>query len=265
MTDENRLREAFLAKQRHLLAALEVVPEFTSHGTTMGDDSEANWARVLREFLPGRYGVAKGHVMDSRGTTSDQIDLLVYDAQYTPLLAQTSSGDLFVPAEAVYAVFEVKQEMNKTFMDYAGTKIASVRRLHRTSVPIAHAGGVYPPKRPIAILGGLLTTRSGWADLQGEAAVQAVLSLSGDREVNLGCALRAVSFNRPDDPDSVIEYSEWNTTLLFFLFSLFTRLQGLGTVAAADIGAYMNRLDLSDAPVETDGEQPGDLADDTSA
>lgn len=178
-----------------LLAALEIVPEFTSYGTTMGDDSEANCARVLREFLPGRYGVAKGHVMDSRGTTSDQIDLLVYDAQYTPLLAQTSSGDLFVPAEAVYAVFEVKQEMNKGFMDYAGCKVESVRKLVRTTVPIAHAGGVYPPKPPIAILGGLLTTWSGWADLEGEAAVKAVLSLSGGSEINLGCALRSVSFN----------------------------------------------------------------------
>lgn len=131
--------------------------------------------------------------MDSRGATSDQIDLLVYDAQYTPLLAQTSSGDLFVPAEAIYAVFEVKQEMNKKFMDYAGTKIASVRKLHRTTVPIAHAGGTYPPKPPTAILGGLLTTRSGWADLEGQAAVNAVLSLSGEREVTLGCALRSVS------------------------------------------------------------------------
>ena len=100
---------------------------------------------------------------------------------------------------------------------------------------------------------------------RGEAAVKAVLSLSGDREVNLGCALRAVSFNRPDEPDSVIEYSESDTTLLFFLFSLFTRLQRLGTVAAADIGAYMNRLDLSEAPVETDGERPGDLVDDADA
>ena len=42
MTNENRLRDAFLVKQRHLLAALEIVPEFTSHGTTLGDDSEAN-------------------------------------------------------------------------------------------------------------------------------------------------------------------------------------------------------------------------------
>jgi len=126
MTDNNRLRSAFLAKQNHLLAALEIVPDLTGHGTTIGDDSEANWARVLREFLPARYGVAKGQVIDSQGGISDQIDLLIYDAQYTPLLAKTANGDLFVPAEAVYAVFEVKQEINRKLLEYAGKKIASL-------------------------------------------------------------------------------------------------------------------------------------------
>lgn len=255
MTDEHVIRAAFLQKQRHLLAALEIVPQLTAHGTTIGDDSEANWARVLREFLPGRYGVAKGHVMDSHGATSHQIDLLVYDSQYTPLLAQSSNGDLFVPAEAVYAVFEVKQEMNKDFMEYAGDKIASVRDLHRTSVPIAHAGGEFPAKEPIPILGGLLTTRSGWANLEGRAAVRAVMRLSGSRRVDLGCALRSVAFNRPDDSIDEPEYSELDTTLLFFLFRLFNRLQKLGTVAAVDIGAYMNRLDLSDAPVPSEDSE----------
>jgi len=249
MNDEEKLRAAFLQKQRHLLAALEVIPEFTGHGTTIGDDSEANWARVLREFLPARYGVAKGHVMDSRGATSQQIDLLIYDSQYTPLLAQTSSGDLFVPAEAVYAVFEVKQEMSRPFMEYAGAKIASVRDLHRTSVPIPHAGGTFAPKIPIPIVGGLLTTRSGWANLEGRAAVEAVMGLSGNKRVDIGCALRAVSFNRPDDDILQPEYSEQDTALLFFLFRLFSRLQSVGTVAAVDIGAYTNRLDLSDEPV----------------
>jgi hypothetical protein len=151
MTDNNRLRSAFLAKQNHLLAALEIVPDLTGHGTTIGDDSEANWARVLREFLPARYGVAKGQVIDSQGGISDQIDLLIYDAQYTPLLAKTANGDLFVPAEAVYAVFEVKQEINRKLLEYAGKKIASVRELTRTSVNIAHAGGTYDPKPPIPI------------------------------------------------------------------------------------------------------------------
>lgn len=243
---DDMMRAAFLSKQRHLLAALEIVPEFIAHGTTIGDDSEANWARVLREFLPARYGVAKGHVMDSLGGTSQQMDLLVYDSQYTPLLARASSGDLFIPAEAVYAVFEVKQEMNKTFMDYAGEKIASVRNLHRTTVPIAHAGGTYPAKDLTPILGGLLTTRNGWADLEGKAAVAAVSTLTGNRKVDIGCALRGLAFNRPDDDK--LEYSEPDTTLLFFLFRLFNRLQGLGTVAAVDIGAYMNQLELTQKP-----------------
>lgn len=250
MTDNNRLRSAFLAKQNHLLAALEIVPDLTGHGTTIGDDSEANWARVLREFLPARYGIAKGQVIDSQGGISDQIDLLIYDAQYTPLLAKTANGDLFVPAEAVYAVFEVKQEMNRKFLEYAGKKIASVRELTRTSVNIAHAGGTYDPKPPIPILGGLLTTRSGWANLEGKAAVNALLELSGARRVDIGCALRGVSFNRIEEtPTSSPEYSEPDVTLMFFLIRLFGRLQKVGTVAAVDIDAYMNALDLNDAPV----------------
>ena len=249
MKDDNRLRSAFLAKQNHLLAALEIVPDLTGHGTTIGDDSEANWARVLREFLPARYGVAKGQIMDSQGGLSDQIDLLIYDAQYTPLLAKTANGDLFVPAEAVYAVFEVKQEMNRQFLTYAGNKIASVRKLVRTSVPIAHAGGTYDPKPPVPILGGLLTTRSGWANLTGKAAVDAVLKLNGNRRVDIGCALRGVSFNRTEDsPKSLPEYSEPDMTLMFFLVRLFSRLQKVGTVAAVNIDAYMHALDLNDAP-----------------
>lgn len=250
MTNDDRLRSAFLAKQNHLLAALEIVPDLTGHGTTIGDDSEANWVRVLREFLPARYGIAKGQVIDSQGGISDQIDLLIYDAQYTPLLAKTANGDLFVPAEAVYAVFEVKQEVNRKFLEYAGAKIASVRELTRTSVNIAHAGGTYDPKPPIPILGGLLTTRSGWADLEGKAAVKALLELSGARRVDIGCALRGVSFNRKEGtPTSLPEYSEPDVTLMFFLIRLFGRLQKVGTVAAVDIDAYMNALDLNDAQV----------------
>ena len=247
MKDKNQLRSAFLAKQNHLLAALEIVPDLTGHGTTIGDDSEANWARVLREFLPARYGVAKGRVIDSQGGISDQIDLLIYDAQYTPLLAKTANGDLFVPAEAVYAVFEVKQKMSRQFLDYAGKKIASVRDLKRTTVHIAYAGGTYDPKPPIPILGGLLTTRSGWATLEGKAAVNAILDVRGPRRIDIGCALRGVSFNRNEENEAAVpEYSDPDMTLMFFLIRLFGRLQKVGTVAAVDIDAYMQALDLND-------------------
>lgn len=72
------------------------------------------------------------------------------------------------------------------------------------------------------------------------------MGLSGSRRVDFGCGLRSIAFNRLDAGETdLLEYSETDTTLLFFLFKLFNRLQKLGTVAAVDIGAYMNRLDLS--------------------
>ncbi len=67
-------------------------------------------------------------MIDSTGTTSDQIDLVVYDRQYTPLL-YNQAGQMYVPAEAVYAVAEVKQTLSKDHIAYAGAKGESVRKL----------------------------------------------------------------------------------------------------------------------------------------
>lgn len=50
---------------------------------------------------------------------------------------------------------------------YSQEKVASVRRLQRTSLPIPHAGGTYPPKPLIPILGGLLTFESNWSPALG--------------------------------------------------------------------------------------------------
>src|SRR4051794_4894404 len=75
------LNKAFAAKQNALVAALGVTIEFTSHGTTIGDDSEANWIGMLREFLPNRYGIGAATVVDSKGRQSHQIDVAIYDRQ----------------------------------------------------------------------------------------------------------------------------------------------------------------------------------------
>ena len=55
---------------------------------------------------------------------------------------------LLIPAESVDAVVEVKQVLTRQHVRNAGLKIASVRRLKRTSVPVPFAGGCYPPKKP---------------------------------------------------------------------------------------------------------------------
>ena len=107
--------------------------------------SENVWLDLLNTYLPKRYQAAKAHVVDSNGTFSDQIDVVVYDRQYSPFIFRYEEQTI-IPAESVYAVFEAKQTLNKEHIEYAREKVASVRRLHRTSLPIPHAGGTYPPK-----------------------------------------------------------------------------------------------------------------------
>jgi hypothetical protein len=55
-----------------------------------------------------------------------------------------------------------KQTIDAAQVDYAAKKIASVRALHRTSLPIPSAGGMQPAKKPCHIIGGLLTFESDW-------------------------------------------------------------------------------------------------------
>jgi hypothetical protein len=249
-TNDFDLREAFLAKQNALTAALNVTVGFTPHGTTIGDASEANWVAMLRELLPGRYGVGPIFAVDARGRQSQQIDVGIYDRQYAPLWFETPGGVLVIPAESVYAAFEVKPEINKTYLDYAGEKVASVRALHRTSAEVRHAGGVYPPQDPATkpILGGILGVRSGWTSMEGRAAVRALAGLSASRRVDVGIALDALSFDN-DPRESRISYSPPGMQLIYFALRLFARLQGVGTALAVDIGEYQRSIDVSSSEI----------------
>ena len=112
---------------------------------TKGDASEGVWLDLLHRYLPKRYQAAKAHVVDSAGTFSEQIDVVVFDRQYSPFIFEFE-GQTVIPAESVYGVFEAKQTINADLVKYAQGKVESVRRLHRTSLPIPHAGGMYDAK-----------------------------------------------------------------------------------------------------------------------
>ena len=90
---------------------LEIVRKSLGHPMTKGDASEKVWLELLQTYLPRRYQAAKAHVVDSRGVFSEQIDVVVFDRQYSPFIFQLS-GQTIIPAESVYAVFEAKQSIN---------------------------------------------------------------------------------------------------------------------------------------------------------
>lgn len=242
--DPDFFTRALMRRQETLQASLAEGRDLLDHPTASGDHSELDWQGTLEQFLPNRYRVSRGTVVDATGASSDAIDLIIHDAQYTPILFQRADGDgsIVVPAESVYAVFEAKPELNKAYLEYAAEKVQSVRKLHRTSTSITHAGGKFEPKPPHRIIGGILTDVCGWSPCLGDPFHAAMANMTGHRAVDLGCALEGGAFEQllPEDEigAGAIQTAPAGLTLMFFLVRLFRRLQTIGTAPAIDIEVY---------------------------
>ncbi len=229
------LKSALFAEQQVLAVQLQLSSKSITHDGVLGEVNEQHFIQFLRKYLPLRYGVDRGIVIDSNGSTSDQIDIVIFDRQYTPTLLDQQSHR-FIPAEAVYCVLEVKPEINKEYLAYAGDKAQSVRVLKRTSIPIAHAGGEFPPKTLFPIIAGLVASTAGWVNgLESEAFSTNFQALADDRLINCGVALSDRAF---DAFDGTLKLSKPDGSLAFFLFRLLQRLQSLGTVPAIDWNRY---------------------------
>ena len=215
------------------------------HPGAKGDASEGVWLEMLKTYLPQRYRAATAHVVDSRGAFSEQIDIVVFDRQYSPFIF-SYEGQTIIPAESVYAVFEAKQTMNAGQVSYARKKVASVRGLHRTSLPIPYARGTYPAKPLIPILGGLLTFESDWSPALGEAFRKALGTGKGDDRLDIGCVAAHGYFHSNGD-GSRYEMHCGGKPATAFLFKLISQLQFSGTVPMIDVQAYAQWLSMEPA------------------
>lgn len=236
---------AFADQEDELAATLARGRRITRQPGIVGDATEGGWRDVLRDFLPGRYGVVCGKVVDSQGHQSEQIDVIVHDTFYSPLMFAIGA-DRFVPVESVYAVFEIKQSLNKEHLDAAATKAESVRRLHRTSAAIPNQFGkdIRKDLSRFPILGGLLCSESDWAVPFDEKLREHLLEQAPDRTIDVGCALGAGAFDVERNPlvsdRSMVDLSTSvpGRALSFFSIKLLHRLQQAGTVGAIDYEAY---------------------------
>lgn len=219
---------------------LAIARKSFAHPGTKGDASELVWLEMLQAYLPQRYQAASAHIVDSHGKFSDQIDVVIFDRQYSPFIFKYQ-GQTIVPAESVYAAFEAKQAINATMVEYAQKKVASVRRLHRTSLPIPHAGGTYPAKPLIPILGGLLTFESDWSPAFG-APLDRALAVSDELErLDMGCVAAHGHFTFDPAAKNYSSTKEGRPATAF-LFNLISTLQFSGTVPMIDIQAYARWL-----------------------
>ncbi len=254
--------------QAQMLAQLNTNREFILHSGSKGDSLENVWIEWLRKYLPNRYCVDKAIVVDCNGDLSHQLDLVIYDQQYTPFVF-TQNGIYYIPAEGVYAVFEVKPDLqgkvgDDNFFEYAGKKVESVRKLKRTSVPIINAGKEVSARPLTKIIGGILSSTNSFTHSNNDTITSHLKNLMGLQTLELGCAADygnfTVSYKGEEDLtqedfhkrindyyetrefEEVI-FSEPDTSLVAFFLQLTRYLQqSIGTVAAIDLNSYAETM-----------------------
>jgi len=259
------LKELFHGLQEQMQTSLNVNRKFIEHPGSKGDATEQHWIEFLRTYLPDRYKVDKAIVIDSTGNVSEQMDVVIYDAIYTPFIFK-QDGFMYIPAESVYAVFEVKQDV-KGHIEYAAKKIESVRKLKRTSIGMVSSGKLTAARQLTKIIGGILTTTSSYRE--NETIINQLKKLKGLQTLDLGCLCDTGSFyidyneTIPEviDPTkdindnrqyieqvyesrkiNKIEFSDKDVSLFTFFLQLVSYLKSIGTVPAIDINAYLEAI-----------------------
>lgn len=251
------LKEMFAELQTEMNAALDLNRKAIFHQGSKGDATENKWIEFFRTYLPKRYNIDKAMVIDHEGNVSQQIDIVVYDALYTPFIFN-HDGFMYIPAESVYAVFEVKQDI-KNNIEYAGKKIESVRRLKRTSIPMICTGCTHPARPLSPILGGILSSTSSYE--QPSTIEENLKKLTGMQSLDLCCCADKYSFYIEYDKNFAefkgsetkdicerydsrkvkaitFNHHPENSIFTFFL-QLVQYLKLIGTVPAIDINAYL--------------------------
>lgn len=107
-----------------------------------GEKGNAN-ERILRDlivkFLPKKFGIGSGIIIDQDGKQAKQSDLIIYDTYLYPMIFGLTSTHLF-PIDIVYATIEIKTTLNSEAASKSIANIQSIKTLNYIKDPFPHHG-----------------------------------------------------------------------------------------------------------------------------
>lgn len=118
-----------------MLTDFDQIQSQIDHAGDRGEDREETVKDFLAKYLPKKYALGSGQIIDRNGGISRQCDIVIYDAFNCPLLLVKEGYQLY-PAESVLGVIEVKSIFGSSTIPECVRNIQSVKKLAR-SEPIA--------------------------------------------------------------------------------------------------------------------------------
>ncbi len=105
----------------------DLASQLIKHMGELGSERETLIRDVLSKILPSAYEIGKGQIVDSKGTYSKQIDVVIARKD-SPCLRFASGYSVYL-VESVLATIEVKSELNSQTLSDALDNCASVGEL----------------------------------------------------------------------------------------------------------------------------------------
>lgn len=113
---------------QQICGEVEFINSIFHHQGMKGEGNEIILRDLIKKFIPKRYGVGTGVVIDRNGAQSKQVDIVIYDQIFYPSILSLSSVHLF-PVDIVYATIEIKTTLDSSEADKALKNIFSVQDL----------------------------------------------------------------------------------------------------------------------------------------
>lgn len=118
-------------------ASRKLQDDFAKRTAAFGENLDKGEAReaVVRGFLdrwlPRKYAIGRGQVIDQDGESSGQMDVVIHDDLHSvPIFRELDSPGIF-PVETVFGVLQVKSLLSTTELKSAIGNVTSCLGLHR--------------------------------------------------------------------------------------------------------------------------------------
>ena len=112
---------------QQLRSEVDSINSLFQHQGVKGGGNESVLRDLLTKFIPKRFGIGTGVVIDRNGTQSRQCDIVIYDTMLYPSLLSLTNVHFF-PVDIVYATIEIKTTLTSDSIKEALTNIADAIR-----------------------------------------------------------------------------------------------------------------------------------------
>ncbi|MDR7246850.1 DUF6602 domain-containing protein [Priestia megaterium] len=127
------LKKSIHAAAKKMQIDFAEVTENINHMGERGGSREEILLKYLEDYIPIKYEMNNGVIIDATGEQSRQQDIIIYDSFNSPVLLNMQSTKM-VPIESVFSVIEVKSSLNKTEINKCVNNILSVKSLVKDSL-----------------------------------------------------------------------------------------------------------------------------------